>query len=711
MTGMEPFVSPLAGGLVSIVFDVARKIGGGFSQAVGDRYQASAALKRYADKYKTRYGTLKLLGMSKSVELETVYTRVRFLDELSIRQFASSIDVMEQAYREGQKRQFQTQQSSTIDGSTVANENQYLMVLGRPGAGKSTYLRRVGLEAFKGEYGNYQHRCIPVMLELKQLNSHEIKLTQAIAGELENFGFPESTEFAEKLLEQGRLLILLDGLDEVPKVHLNSVIDAIQNFVTKYDRNRYIASCRIAAHRSTWNGFHDIELADFNDDQIQQFIYNWFSSDLDRQTKTAEQCWEILNERSHIAAKELAQTPLLLMFLCLVYNRTQNFPSNRATLYGKALDILLEEWAAEKRIIPGEIYQGLNIDLEKVLLSEIAHNGFVSDQLFFTEQELVNQIKAFLSDTVDKPKYLDGKAVLNAITIQQGILIERAENIYSFSHLTLQEFLTAKYISQDSELINKIVEQNLFDRRWREVFLLVAGSIRNADKLLELIHLKSQQYISSSKLIDLFLWASKITNSLDENFSELNKRAAVITLALTLLHMRFFSEENEDLPKKRSPFYQARRSAYSIVGSLRSHLTIRFYRDKTSPGDDPRPAFNRSYNPNVDLELAYEFAEVDILKDVNLLALINSLRTFQSEAPHESQPLEVRNNYSMRVHQTWLDALHLQQELLVLSDEEVELLANYLYANELIVQCKEAAVRVSEKVWQEIEKKMLTVEA
>ena len=54
----------------------------------------------------------------------------------------------------------------------------------------------------------------------------------------------------------------------------------------------------------------------------------------------------------------LAHTPLLLTFLCLVYDYSQNVMTNRSALYGRALDILLEEWAAEKRLERDEIYQG-----------------------------------------------------------------------------------------------------------------------------------------------------------------------------------------------------------------------------------------------------------------------------------------------------------------------------------------------------------------
>ena len=43
------------------------------------------------------------------------------------------------------------------------------------------------------------------------------------------------------------------------------------------------------------------------------------------------------------------------------------------------------------------------------------------------------------------------------------------------------------------------------------------------------------------------------------------------------------------------------------------------------------------------------------------------------------------------------------------SSPEAEALASYLYANQLIVRCKEAAVRVSPQVWAGIEERMLTV--
>lgn len=49
----------------------------------------------------------------------------------------------------------------------LLDDEQYLMLLGGPGVGKSTFLRKVGLEALKEEDGSFTHECIPVFLELR----------------------------------------------------------------------------------------------------------------------------------------------------------------------------------------------------------------------------------------------------------------------------------------------------------------------------------------------------------------------------------------------------------------------------------------------------------------------------------------------------------------------------------------------------------------
>jgi hypothetical protein len=67
--------------------------------------------------------------------------------------------------------------------------------------------------------------------------------------------------------------------------------------------------------------------------------------------------------------------------------------------------------------------------------------------------------------------------------------VERARGIYSFSHLTFQEFFTAKYVVDNARkgTLDVLVSKYLTDPKWREVFLITAGLLPNAEDFLIMI--------------------------------------------------------------------------------------------------------------------------------------------------------------------------------------------------------------------------------
>ncbi|WP_293336190.1 NACHT domain-containing NTPase [Microcoleus sp. CAWBG58] len=707
MTGLEPFAISCVSGIALPIFQSVFETGGKFLGLMGKKLDDKTkeliytASKEYGKRYSNRHGILKALGMREAVPLESVYTAVQFLDEQQIRSF-ESVQNLEEAYRQANKRGFQQQDCQKQEGLKIANQKQYLMVLGQPGAGKSTFLRKTGLEALKGKKGGFKHNCIPVFIELKSFISSQIDIEKLIVEEFRICGFPSSEQFIAKALEQGKLLILLDGLDEVPTVNTNEVISKIQNFVDRYDKSRFMVSCRTAAYRNNFQRFTDVKLADFDDSQIEQFIGNWFQSEVDKQAGTAQKCWELLQKPEYAAAKELAHTPLLLTFLCLNYDRSQNFPNNRSVLYKKALRILLEEWAAEKRILRDEIYQGLSTELEESLLSEIAYTGFETDKLFFSQREVVEEIKTFLATNLNVPKHLDGEAVLNAIAVQQGILVERAEDVYSFSHLTLQEYLTAQYIA-DNNLIEQLVTCHLSDERWREVFLLVAGLVRSkngADDLLLLMEKEAKKYINTPKLRGLLQWADEVTKDSEGDFKPVGKRAGAIANAVAYAIANVIT--NAYAYAIANANANAIANAYAIAIAFPIPLPFLF------------PTFSAIANANANananaIELAQELKKIQIFKEVNWTQLITKLEELQKQLPDASQPKQIHLAFLDRFLDTWCHGLHLNPEIVKLSEEEAEALRDYLSANYFIIQCKAAAVRISAKTWEEIESRMLVV--
>lgn len=174
--------------------------------------------------------------------------------------------------------------------------------------------------------------------------------------------------------------------------------------------------------------------------------------------------------------------------------------------------MLLKKWAAEKRIQRDPIYRKLSFALEKALLAEIAYAGFKENRLFFPSQGIIDQIRTFLASNLNAPKHVNGEEVLKAIEVQQGILVERATGTYSFSHLTLQEYLTAEYLNEHRELA-PFVDGYLADPRWREVFLLVSGLMyhRGADELLSHMEKAAQNMIRNPRPQALLMWAHQNT--------------------------------------------------------------------------------------------------------------------------------------------------------------------------------------------------------
>lgn len=716
MTGFEPLITGLATLAIEVVKDTAKEESGGrlakwLSTDIGKKAEQLffRASQQYFTNYQERHGKLKVVcvRMDQPIELDEIYTAVQVLDRSALRYFESE-ERLHDWFRQSGQRGLGFTGTTKADGITIANRQPYLLVLGGPGVGKSTFLRKVGLEALKRKRGAFQPNCLPVFLELQRFKSSEVTIEQLILNEFATCGFPEPQAFTQAMLKKGKLLILLDGLDEVPKDVEDHVIAQIRDFVDLHRNNRFIASCRIAAYKGGFPRFKDVAMAAFEDAQIQQFIQRWFRSPKDQEEKTADRCWELLQRPDYAAAKDLAQTPLLLTLLCTVYDKSLDFPKNRSALYGEALDVLLKEWAAEKRIQRDPIYQELSLELERELLADIAYDSFAVNQLFFNKRDTTQRIKAFLVNNLNAPKHLDSEKVLEAIEVQQGILVERAREVYSFSHLTFQEYLTAQYIV-DNQQIEWLVTNHLTDDRWREVFVLVAGLMpgrKGADDLLLMMADEAQSRINISKLKALLHWVKATTEGSEGKYSPITKRATAIYLACALDRIRTHTQA----PALDCDLDLACALAYDLDRDLALALALSFAR-----------ALTRAYALALGYDLALALAltralaftralnRANIFRTINLTVLTERLKLFQSQVPDDNQPYEVRRAFADQIRQLWLDTLQLDPELLQWSEDELSILASYLYANELMVRCKEAAVRVTPQVWEGIEGRMLTV--
>jgi hypothetical protein len=699
-------------------------------ERVKNRHQKSKnASHDYGSRYKKRHGQLIVtcVGMEPARSLDDVYVAVQFLDKRRAVTHGLTEDI-ERGFREREELYFTSTSNDRQEGMRTANDKQYLMVLGGPGVGKSTFLRKVGLEALKEEEGNFEHTCTPVFLELKRFTEDQINIESWITEEFKVCGYPYPEQMTNTALKSGELLILFDGLDEVSKPNVNNVFNKIRDFVDQYSENRFIVSCRPAAYTGGFTGFAVVEAAEFDDTQIQAYINNWFALGSNRKTETAQRCWEALDAPEHQAIRALAQNPLSLTLLCTIYEDSQSFPSNRTILYERILNIFLKKWTAEKHVHrdpPVSPY--LDILTVKKMLSEIAAKNFNADCVLFSENELIDHIQEFYQRRIDTSSKFDASKILDAILIDPGLFVERVNGVYSFLHLTFQEYLTANYFVS-TEPIQRLVAEHLHDERWREVFLFAAELLPEADSLLVAIEAEAAKSINTPGLKALFQWAKRITDTRDNSYSELTKRAFAIEEQYFSLQLPNTIEEDiKKRVKYALHFYRYlnldhHRYLYRILNlslHLELHLDIyqniyqNIYEDLYRYVD---PYFYRLFSAanrdQFDKELQERITFVERMEQMKILKGVDLQRMVQRFNAQREYIEAVGTGKSVEppvesIHDTWLSVLGITDEMLAISREEMGNYIQYLRAVELIVACKEAAGRVSPKVWQRIEDRLL----
>jgi len=235
----------------------------------------------------------------------------------------------------------------------------------------------------------------------------------------------------------------------------------------------------------------------------------------------------------------------LLSLLCLNYEETQTFPARRIELYEEAIEALLKKWDSARQIKRDEGYRKLSLGRKRQLFAKVAYDTFSQDEYFIPQNQLIKHIVAFFKTLppADGDDQDNGEKVLKAIEARHGIFTERAHQIYSFAHLTFQEYFTAKYIIEEKQRVVDLVTQDFDDKRWREVFFLVVSGLDKADFFFECFKQTIDDLIKQDKeLVALLQWADKKANSVETSH---HKIGAVRTFYL-------FIARDRDLARDRS---------------------------------------------------------------------------------------------------------------------------------------------------------------
>ncbi|MEM7066053.1 MAG: NACHT domain-containing protein [Cyanobacteria bacterium P01_B01_bin.77] len=712
---MSELAGPIFNGLINLGKHTLKEI-----KDSREGVQTFESIQQYPKRYREEYTTVSSLFRfrQETISLKKTYTQVQLLQYPGDSFFRDIKSLREDVDGEQTLGGLKFKKAQKLPGIEVARKHPCLAVLGGPGSGKSTFLKKLGLEELDKK--NQEGHLLPVFIELKDFGHEPIDLEEYIARRLSEFGVLQVEKIIEEMLRCGSFLILLDGLDEVSQEHRAEIVKHIKEFSNKNRKNRFVLSCRIADFNESFKDFKRIVIADFDDVRIEDFINNWFQNNIE----IAKKLWHELQYPQHSAVKELARTPLILTFLCLAYESSKVIPPNRSQLYSKALDIILDEWDAEKNIEKPRVLADLNSAREQLMLTQIAYDGFEKGNLFFSKQSIINDIEEFISAIAGIPKNLDAEAVLQAIVKQQGILTSPSINFYSFSHSTFQEYLAAKYAYNKPQILENSVENHLNESRWREFFILVSGLLDSSDEFILRIAKQLNVY-GRTRIVESLIKQAR-TLSISSNarrrytqfqirlvyfilISSLSlSRALIISTARTrdeALKFNFTGEDRSELQltmTSLSSFVEDKTSAiiddHQRVDKLKEILT--FTIDTAWTLSDARSC--EDVIPK-SMQLAQQLNDMHFFSDRQYGMIFSGLKELESHQPLTST-IEVKQGFVRSVQELWFQILEMPIAIINNESKDISKLCEYLNMHLLLFECKYSAIYVSNKGWSDIEK-------
>jgi predicted NACHT family NTPase len=663
-----------------------------------------------------RCGTMRVLDMSQPIGLNDIYTNVNILEKITGRRRKEIAQLLQECTSENFERfELGRITDKRVPGLDAVERYTKLIILGKPGAGKTTFLKYLAIQCNRGEF---QAEHVPIFVTLKDFAEapKQPRLLEYISQQFSDRDIVETQSCSlhsftstslHGVLNQGKALILLDGLDEVREDDSPRVLTEIHNFFTHFCENQFVLTCRIAAQEYIFEKFTEVELSDFDNKQISTFATNWFKG----KAVKAETFIKRLQDNSRI--KELATNPLLLTLLCLVFEESGDFPANRSELYKEGLDALLKKWDAKRGIYRDQVYKKLSVQRKEDLLSKIALTTFERGDYFFkqkvAEQYITHYIRNLPNANTDpEALQLDSEVILHSIEAQHGLLVERAKGIYSFSHLTFHEYFTARefvVVKQSAEEALQNLVSHIIEKRWREVFLLAVGMSPSADCLLQLMKEKVDVLVADEKLQQFLMWVSQKSFSVKVPY----KPAAVRDV-----YFVFFSFDYE-ICKKPDFLYN-----YLDPRVKRALQHLEFVFD---------PWFGALSHGNSELDLDLSLGHILCIDDsVSLIRPVRnvaySLRKFELEQSleqlHYQLPspftswTEIKSWQQSKSKQAWTEQL---RDVMIehrnighdwqFSTEQKKLLNQYYDANLFLVECLNSDCYVSREVRQEIEDTLL----
>lgn len=370
----------------------------------------------------------------------------------------------------------------SIDGADYVEKSKRLVVLGGPGAGKTTFLKFLALAySNKGifESTKLKTQKLPFFLPLPDFSKSEDSVLGAISAALVVREGEYARDFVERAVKKGLAVILMDSLDEVPEDRRPSVVGRIKEFCNIYPDVKIVISCRAADYKEVLESFDEVELVKLGKSAVKAIVRSWFKGRRDLSDKLIS----VIESDSGIS--NLTETPLLLSLLCIQFKHDLILPRRKVEVYKRCVETLLRDWDATRGFRRESSYESLS-DLHKERLFEhIAGRATDDGQVYIFSDERICEIAGGYVSRLGL-EASDAREIILEIERHHGIVERHSLESFCFSHASIQDYFVARdAISRRSEM--DLIRRRLDDESWSGVIEFICGLHPEPDSIFDLM--------------------------------------------------------------------------------------------------------------------------------------------------------------------------------------------------------------------------------